>query len=177
MAPTRNRKRLLLIGGLVIVSLALLPAYRLWWSNPEESGALIASVDPDGPAAAAGLRRADVVVEVDGTEITGRAALFEAISDNGVGDELQFVAVRGDDRRTVTVTVTDRDGRPYLGLLFGPDGAGEATFGSAAETFGDLHSGKRGGYHGRRGWGHSRARGAAASSAGWTFAAPVVAGI
>jgi len=161
MARKNNRTRLLVIGGVVIASLVLLPAYRLWWSNPEESGALIASVDPDGPAAAAGLRRADVIVEVDGTEITGRADLFEAISDNGVGDELQFVAVRGDDRRTATVTVADRDGRPYLGLLFGPDGAGEATFGSAAETFGDLRAGKRGG---RRGGGHRHGWGAAATA-------------
>ena len=169
MARKNNRTRLLVIGGVVIASLVLLPAYRLWWSNPEESGALIVSVDPDGPAAAAGLRRADVIVEVNGTEIAGRADLFEAISDNGVGDELPFVAMRGDDRRTGTVTVADRDGRPYVGLLFGPDGASEATLGSAADTFGDLRSGKRGGHRRggyRHGWG-------AASEAG---SKPAVAG-
>ena len=98
----RKHRRSLIVGAaLVAAALIALPAAaRTWhgfWNNENETGALVASVDPDGPAAGAGLQRGDLIVGVDGAAITGRVDLLEAISDNGVDDALQFEVRRGND--------------------------------------------------------------------------------
>ena len=143
----RKPKKVVLFGAIAVaVALIALPAFARWWVNPDEKGALVASVDPDGPAAAAGLRRADVIVEVNGAEIGGLRDLWSAISDSGVDDQLEMVVLGGGQQRAVTVTVGETDeGRPYLGILLGillgPDGRNENTFG---QSFGGYHGGRHG---------------------------------
>ena len=140
-----GKKKFILFGAAAVaVALIALPAFARWWVNPDEKGALVASVDPDGPAAAAGLRRADVIVEANGAEIGGLRDLWSALSDSGVDDQLEMVVLSGGQQRTVTVTVGETDeGRPYLGILLGPDGRNENTFG---QSFGGYHGGRHGGH-------------------------------
>ena len=86
--------------------------------------------------------RADVIVGVNGAEIVGLRDLWNAISDNGVDDQLEMVVLSGGQQRTVTVTVGETDeGRPYLGILLGPDGRNENNFG---QSFGGYHGGRHG---------------------------------
>ena len=136
----KHRRPLIAGAALVAVALIALPAAaRSWhglWTNENETGVLVASVDPDGPAAGAGLQRGDLIVGVDGAEIAGRADFLAAISDNGVDDTLQFEVRRGNDNVALTATVGQINGSPYLGILFGPDALGS----KAAATFGELRS-------------------------------------
>lgn len=160
----RKHRRSLIAGvALVAVALIALPAAaRSWhglWTNEDETGVLVASVDPDGPAAGAGLQRGDLIVGVDGSEITGRSDFLAAISDSGVDDTLQLEVRRGNDRIDLTATVGTINGTPYLGILFGPDALGS----NAAGTFGELRNRQERGernFRGHRGGGRFFRRGA-----------------
>ena len=128
---TYSRKAVVGIIALIIAGLVALPAAaHSFWANSAETGALVASVDPDGPAADAGVQRGDVIVDVTGSEIANRADLFETIADVDIGDRLRVVVSRGGSERTVNLVVGEASGSPYLGVLLGPDAGGEATFGN-----------------------------------------------
>jgi putative serine protease PepD len=60
------------------------------------------------PAAQAGLRTGDVVIEVDGQSIETGDALREAIDAKKPGDELELKVRRGSDERDVTVELGTR---------------------------------------------------------------------
>ena len=72
------------------------------------SGALVAEVVPDSGAEAAGIRVGDVVVAVDGVEITGQAGLVATIRDLEPGDEVEIELVREGEARTVTAVLGTR---------------------------------------------------------------------
>lgn len=72
------------------------------------SGALVAEVVSDSGADAAGIRVGDVVVAVDGVDITGQAGLVATIRDLEPGDEVTVLLVRDGDEVTVTATLGER---------------------------------------------------------------------
>jgi S1-C subfamily serine protease len=71
-------------------------------------GAIIDSVEPDTPAAAAGLEPGDIVIEIDDAPIEGIAGLVAAIRDLEPGDEVHVVALRDGDQMEFTVTLAAR---------------------------------------------------------------------
>jgi S1-C subfamily serine protease len=71
-------------------------------------GAIIDSVEPDTPAAEAGLEPGDVVIEIDDAPIEGIAGLVAAIRDLEPGDEVHVVALRDGDQMEFTVTLAAR---------------------------------------------------------------------
>ena len=103
------------------------------WSKDDETGVLIVSVDPEGPAGKAGLKRGDIVIAAGGEEVAGVHSFFAAIADLGEGDSLSVQAMRGASRRTYVITVGAVEGRPYLGIRMAPDGAGARMFGDAGQ--------------------------------------------
>ena len=68
-----------------------------------EHGALVTSVEPDSPAARAGLKAGDIVTEVDGERVEDAGDLSRAINRKDEG-EVTLTVVRDRDRRTVRVT-------------------------------------------------------------------------
>ena len=153
----RKYKKSVIFGcAAVAAALVVLPAAaRTWhglWTNDAETGALVATVDPDGPAGSAGLQRGDIIVGVDGATIENHRDFLDAISGNAVDDTLGLELRRGNERVTLSVTVGENDRGPYLGLLIVPGGAGAFQ----ADTFGDLQErrgrGFRGRSAGRGGW-------------------------
>ena len=71
-------------------------------------GAIVDSVEPDTPAAAAGLEPGDVVIEIDDAPIEGIAGLVAAIRDLEPGDEAHVVALRDGEMMEFTVTLAAR---------------------------------------------------------------------
>ncbi len=69
------------------------------------AGAAITSVEPGSPADDAGLSSDDVVVAVDGTEVTSMIDLAAAIRTAQPGDSLDLTVVSGGQERQVTVTL------------------------------------------------------------------------
>lgn len=69
---------------------------------PERDGLLVQQVFDDTPAAAAGLRRGDLIVAVDGEAADSVDVLYTALS--GQADTMALRVVRGADELDVTVT-------------------------------------------------------------------------
>ena len=76
-----------------------------------ESGLLVKSIDPDGPAADSELEPGDVVTAVDGDEVSSVPQLLEGIGVHQPGETATLTVTRGSDQTDVTVTVADRPAR------------------------------------------------------------------
>jgi S1-C subfamily serine protease len=87
---------------------------------PADHGALIATVTPGSPAAKAGLRGGrtqttqgvtaggDLIVAIDGKEMTDENAVADAIAAHKPGDKVDIEYYRGNDKKTVSVELTKR---------------------------------------------------------------------
>ena len=82
----------------------------------EEPGILILSVEASSPAAKAGIARGDIIVAADGKNVDRAADLAAAVASKKIGDTMELKIKHGDAEKTVTVTLTDRNGAPYLGV-------------------------------------------------------------
>lgn len=70
---------------------------------PEIDGVLVVQVIPNSPAAVAGLRRGDVVVEIDGRSVTAADQLQRIVENSGVNQVLQIKVQRGKQSETLSV--------------------------------------------------------------------------
>jgi S1-C subfamily serine protease len=71
---------------------------------------IVLSVQPGSPAARAGIFVGDVLLRAGDEPLTGPAALFPALDEDGVGKELKLRVLRAGEARTVSVVVSERDG-------------------------------------------------------------------
>ena len=71
-------------------------------------GAEIGEATPNGPAADAGLQAGDIVVKVDGQDVTGANDVAAAIEDNKPGDKVAVTVRRGGSEQTIDVTLGQR---------------------------------------------------------------------
>jgi S1-C subfamily serine protease len=79
-------------------------------------GVLVLSVDSSSPAGTAGIVRGDILLSADGKDLEGAADLAAAVTAHKAGDTMSLKIKHGDADRTVSVTLADRNGVPYLGL-------------------------------------------------------------
>ena len=70
---------------------------------PEVNGVLVVRVVPNSPAATAGLRRGDVIVQIDRQNITKAEQLQSLVEDTTLGQVLQVKIRRGDQTQQVSV--------------------------------------------------------------------------
>jgi serine protease Do len=68
---------------------------------PERDGVLVRGVEDDSPAARAGIRDGDLIVEIAGQPVTEADQLQEIIASNPMPFEIKLV--RGTDERTISV--------------------------------------------------------------------------
>ncbi|GHS91334.1 hypothetical protein AGMMS49949_01540 [Alphaproteobacteria bacterium] len=69
-----------------------------------KQGAVVARVDPKGPAGKAGVLAGDVIVKFDDVEITGKARLSRVVGDSSIDTTHKLLILR--DGRTLTLSVT-----------------------------------------------------------------------
>jgi len=121
---------------LLFAGLALFPVPRAVTTN------VIAAVEPDSPAAAAGLRDGDRIVAVDGTPTPDFDALLAIVSDSP-GETLDLTVDRGS--REVVLAATPADVNPqgqrvgFLGIR--PEGEVRTTDYGAGEALSQTISG------------------------------------
>ncbi len=90
---------------------------------PTEEGALINRVEPDSPADRNGLRRGDVIVEVDGQKIGDSGDLIRVVRGLEPGNRVRITLWRSGSLRTVTTPLAERPKTPppMKGLPGGDD--------------------------------------------------------
>jgi S1-C subfamily serine protease len=108
-----------------VSTVAVFPQLAKRFDLPAEQGALVQSVTRDAPAEVAGLTAGDgdvafqasrykvggdVITQVDGRAITQQNDLATAIADRAPGDVVTLEVWRGNERRTVKVTLGARPG-------------------------------------------------------------------
>lgn len=74
---------------------------------PEVNGVLVMRVLPNSPAAEAGLRRGDVITEIDGNAITTAEQLQMTVDRSQIDRPLQLVVIRNGDTQTISVRPGD----------------------------------------------------------------------
>lgn len=70
---------------------------------PEVEGVLIWRILPNTPAAASGLRRGDVIVEISGQRVTTGLEIQQIVEESRIGQSLAFKVRRSNDSLTITV--------------------------------------------------------------------------
>ena len=79
-------------------------------SRPE--GAIVESVNPNSPAATAGLRNNDVIVQFDGERVRSASHLTRLVAETPAGREVPLSAIR--DGRKVDLTIKPEAGRGWF---------------------------------------------------------------
>jgi serine protease Do len=73
-----------------------------------DKGAFLAEVSPGSPAHKAGLREGDIIVSVNGEEITTAQELIRAIHAGQIGQEVEITYWRGETKNTTTAILAER---------------------------------------------------------------------
>lgn len=74
---------------------------------PEIRGVLVVRVLPNTPAAAAGLRWGDVIVEVDGQPVVNAGELQNTVENSRVGQQLKIKVRRGDQTQQLAIRTVE----------------------------------------------------------------------
>lgn len=74
---------------------------------PEVNGVLVVRVVPNSPAAGAGVRRWDVIVEVDGKSITTAEQLQDVVENSRLGQTLSLKVRRGNQTQQLSVRTAE----------------------------------------------------------------------
>jgi S1-C subfamily serine protease len=74
---------------------------------PEVKGVLVMRVVPNSPAATAGIRRGDVIVQIDNKAITTAEQLQGVVEDSRLGEMLQVKVQRGNQTQVLSVRTAE----------------------------------------------------------------------
>ncbi|BCJ32474.1 trypsin-like peptidase domain-containing protein [Actinocatenispora sera] len=74
-------------------------------SNGNGSGALVAAVTKGGPADKAGLKKGDVITQVDDTKVASSDALVSVVAQHQPGDKVKVTYTRNGKTHTATATL------------------------------------------------------------------------
>ncbi len=80
----------------------------------------IAYCAPKSPAALAGIRNGDQIVEIDGVAIHSQAAMKHAVGPHNAGDAIEVIVKRADDLLPYEITLVDKIEPyiiPFLGVI------------------------------------------------------------
>ncbi|MEY2882990.1 MAG: hypothetical protein RL490_714, partial [Pseudomonadota bacterium] len=75
---------------------------------PKDRGEIVASVEAGGPAARAGIRQGDVIVKINGSDVTYDNTLSFVVANTPIGSTVPIELIREGQRRTVNATINQR---------------------------------------------------------------------
>ena len=75
---------------------------------PKDKGEIVASVEPSGPAARAGLKQGDVVLRINNADVTYDNTLSYIVANTPVGTTVPIEVIRDGQRKTINATVAMR---------------------------------------------------------------------
>jgi Do/DeqQ family serine protease len=106
---------------------------------PVNEGVYIDSVLSDGAAAKAGLKKGDIIKELDGVSISTSSKLLEMVGRKRPGDEILVTVLRDGADKKLTVTLRNSSGNTGLVSKSEPS----ATLDKLGATFSDLSKAER----------------------------------
>lgn len=99
-------------GGFIGVRpIEMTPELRQHFGAPKDAGILVGSVEPDGPAAKAGLQVGDIVTRIDGDPIESTRELVRLVRHKKGGETIAVELFRNKTSKRLTVTVAERRDR------------------------------------------------------------------
>ena len=90
------------------------PAIAASLALPKDRGEIVAAVEPNGPARAAGLQQGDVVVKVAGQDVTPDNSLSYIVANTPIGSRVPIEVIRAGKRLTLTATIGERPAEAAL---------------------------------------------------------------
>jgi serine protease Do len=98
----------------------------------KDSGELVRTVVPNGPAAKAGIQQGDVIVKVNGQQVTSDQTVSYLVANSKVGARIPVEIIRNGKHGTVYVTLADRPTEEALNKIAGGDSGTQGGTGSTA---------------------------------------------
>ena len=81
---------------------------RINISEKATYGAVIAYVEEDKPAEKAGIKKGDVIIEMNGLKIADSSTFKYALYKCNIGDSVTVKYYRGDEIKEATIKLTDK---------------------------------------------------------------------
>lgn len=91
-----------------ISSVPVTPQVAAQFNLDVDHGALVTTVSAGGPAEAAGVQEGDVILSIDGQEVTAEDSFIEVLFQHKPGDTVEAAIQRGGEEITVQVTLGER---------------------------------------------------------------------
>jgi serine protease Do len=93
----------------------------------KNSGEIVRSIVPNGPAARGGLQQGDVIVRVNGQPVTADQTVSYLVANTTVGSRVPLEIIRAGKHATVYVQVAERPTEEALNKLAGGDSGDQGT--------------------------------------------------
>jgi membrane-associated protease RseP (regulator of RpoE activity) len=106
-------------GRLGITAISISPELRSYFHAPNDRGVLVDAVQPDSPAAHAGLQVGDVVIAVEGAPTKSAGDVLDALAQHKKGDTVVIEVVRAGKRVGLKATLDRDPARAWHGTLGG----------------------------------------------------------
>jgi len=98
-------------GYLGVRSIEMTPELREHFGAPKDAGVLVGTVEPEGPAAKAGIQVGDILTAVDGEDVGSTRELSRSVRRHEAGDAVKVDLLRDRAKKTFTVTIQEVEGR------------------------------------------------------------------
>ena len=119
-------------GYLGVMIQNVTPALAEEFKLKDSKGALIGDVVEDGPAAKAGFKPGDVIVEFNGKNVRDSRHLQLTVADTKPGSTVPVEVLRNGDKKTLRVTVKQLPGTEQLAENNSPDNGDTGTLNGVA---------------------------------------------
>jgi serine protease Do len=75
---------------------------------PKDRGEIVATVEPNGPAAKAGIKQGDVIVRINNSDVTYENTLSYVVANTPIGANVPIELIRDGQRKTINATIAQR---------------------------------------------------------------------
>jgi len=99
-------------GEIGVFAQTITPPLAAALTLPQDWGVMLSDVTPDGPADKAGLKSGDIVLSFNGKTMENARQLDVNLYRYKLGDKVNVQVLRGDEKLTFPVAVTERDDDP-----------------------------------------------------------------
>jgi serine protease Do len=113
-------------GWLGVAIQPITPALAAAFGLNQNKGALIADVEPDSPAARAGLQKGDVITQIDGQPVDDARALTLRVSQMSPGSSVKLTVLRNGKQQDVPATLGQAPAPNAQAANQGPGASGSA---------------------------------------------------